>query len=169
MAEKGRSSSASSQWAPGTGTAVSMVPSQLPASSPPPPASSSWARCPWWLKTQPGTHRVVHLQGKLDLTVKFLKLLFHGGLWSNEKRQAGASGREHTTAWSPEALPPKWVWFPLVSPRLKAAPGVALKRTGWGVPQRERDACREAVPTHPVNTSQHGAGITAALAGPKKK
>lgn len=147
---------------------MSTVPSQHPASSPARAASSSGARCPWWL-TQPGTHRVVHLQGKLDLAVKFLKLLFHRGLWSSEKRQVGASGGEHPTAWSPEALPPKGVWFPLVSPKLNAAPGVALKRTGWGVPQREGDACREAVPTHPVNTSQHGAGITAAPAGPKQK
>lgn len=31
------------------------------------------------------THRVIHLQGKLDLAVKFLKFLFDCGLWSSKR------------------------------------------------------------------------------------
>lgn len=35
-----------------------------------------------------GTHRVIHLQGKLDLAVKFLKFLFDCGLWSSKRERS---------------------------------------------------------------------------------
>lgn len=48
-----------------------------------------------------GTHRVIHLQRKLDLTVKFLEFFFHCGLWSRE----GDTGPCVRAPAEPRALP----------------------------------------------------------------
>lgn len=99
-----------------------------------------------------GTHRVIHLQRKLDLTVKFLEFLFDRGLWSRETdtgrdiraaAEPTALPRAQDLLWGLESLPGRGL-CPPARPKLSTVPGVSLEKMGCGVPRQGGDA-REVI------------------------